>query len=151
LWFTNGNNSIGRITTSGVVHDYTGTGIDAPYEITAGPDGALWFTNMGNFSIGRITAVPVITDSPTSGVPGTSVSVSGKGYAPGEQVNVTYKTGLSSPKKVLICTTTAAADGTFSCVGDIPSPAEAGVDGSHNVQSVGQTSGTVAKTPFTLT
>ena len=47
LWFTNaGNNSIGRITTAGVVTNYTGTGIDEPTSITTGPDGALWFTNL---------------------------------------------------------------------------------------------------------
>jgi hypothetical protein len=41
LWFTNyGNNSIGRITTTGVVHLYAGAGIDDPDGITAGPDGA---------------------------------------------------------------------------------------------------------------
>ena len=46
LWFTNyGNNSIGRITTTGAVTNYTGTGISLPFGITAGPDGALWFTN----------------------------------------------------------------------------------------------------------
>ena len=56
LWFTNsGNNSIGRITTSGTVTSYTGTGIKQPGGIAAGPDGALWFTNYGNNSIGRIT------------------------------------------------------------------------------------------------
>jgi virginiamycin B lyase len=56
LWFTNyGLNSIGRITTSGVVTSYTGTGIDKPNGIAAGPDGALWFTNPTNNSIGRIT------------------------------------------------------------------------------------------------
>ena len=38
------NNSIGRITTTGVVTNYTGTGITGPRAITAGPDGALWFT-----------------------------------------------------------------------------------------------------------
>ena len=46
LWFTNyGDNSIGRITTSGVTTDFTGTGIDEPTDITTGPDGALWFTS----------------------------------------------------------------------------------------------------------
>ena len=56
LWFTNtGNDSIGRITTSGTVSNYTGTGISTPEGIAAGPDGALWFTNAGNASIGRIT------------------------------------------------------------------------------------------------
>ena len=46
LWFTNsGNNSIGRITTGGVVTNYTDPGILIPEPITAGPDGALWFAN----------------------------------------------------------------------------------------------------------
>ena len=54
LWFVNvGNNSIGRITTSGLVTNYTGTGIDFPQGITSGPDGSLWFTNNQNDSIGR--------------------------------------------------------------------------------------------------
>ena len=62
LWFTNrGSNSIGRITTAGVVTDYTDTGITDP-GITAGPDGALWFTNDGNNSIGRITTTGVVTN-----------------------------------------------------------------------------------------
>jgi virginiamycin B lyase len=48
LWFTNyGNNSIGRITTAGVVTTYTSATIDGPKGITAGPDGALWFTTVG--------------------------------------------------------------------------------------------------------
>ena len=48
LWFTNsGNNSIGSISTSGVVDNYTGGGIDDPDAITVGPDGNLWFTNSG--------------------------------------------------------------------------------------------------------
>ena len=47
--------SIGRITTSGTVTNYTGTGVSSPYAIAPGPDSALWFTNDGNASIGRIT------------------------------------------------------------------------------------------------
>ena len=47
--------SIGRITTGGVVSNYTATGIDGPNAITAGPDGALWFTNAYGGTIGRIT------------------------------------------------------------------------------------------------
>ena len=44
---TAASSSIGRITTSGVVTNYTGSGISRPVGITAGPDGALWFTNDG--------------------------------------------------------------------------------------------------------
>ena len=60
LWFANhGNNSIGRISTTGVVSNYTGAGISSgPTAITVGPDGALWFTDTD--SIGRITTAGVI-------------------------------------------------------------------------------------------
>ena len=43
LWFTNGGNTIGRVTTSGVVtNNFTDPSIDNPQGIPAGPDGALW-------------------------------------------------------------------------------------------------------------
>jgi virginiamycin B lyase len=48
--------AVGRITAAGGVTRYTGTGIDDPDGITAGPDGDLWFTNSGNNSIGRVFA-----------------------------------------------------------------------------------------------
>ena len=53
--------SIGRITTAGVVSHYTDPKIFGPAGITAGPDGALWFTNFGNNSVGRITTAGVVT------------------------------------------------------------------------------------------
>ena len=61
-------NSIGRITTAGVVTNYTGTGINAPQGITVGPDGALWFTNESNNSIGRITTAGVVTNYTGTGI-----------------------------------------------------------------------------------
>ena len=46
---------IGRCTTAGTITEYTvPAGIIAPYEITAGSDGALWFTDY-NDAIGRVT------------------------------------------------------------------------------------------------
>ena len=62
LWFLTGGNTIGRITTSGVVSAFTGPGIASPVDIVDGPDGALWFTNEGNNSIGRITTSGIVTD-----------------------------------------------------------------------------------------
>ena len=55
MWFTQGNDSIGRITTSGAVTTYTDTSLNHPRNIIAGPDGALWFVNQGDNTIGRIT------------------------------------------------------------------------------------------------
>ncbi len=74
LWFTNNqNDTIGEITTSGAVSNYTGSGytgacyIGGPFGITAGPDGALWFTNQdgcqyGTGSIGRMTTSGTLTN-----------------------------------------------------------------------------------------
>jgi hypothetical protein len=71
----NGTGSIGRITTSGKITIYTSTGtsIDNPGGIAAGPDGALWFTNNGNTfgdSIGRITTSGKITSYTSAHVGG---------------------------------------------------------------------------------
>jgi virginiamycin B lyase len=69
LWFTNyGNNSIGRIDTSGAVSNYTDPSINSPVGIATGPDGALWFTNPGTVanptsSIGRISTAGVVTNN----------------------------------------------------------------------------------------
>jgi virginiamycin B lyase len=65
LWLAEVGN-IGRITTSGVVKEFSlatlGTGSQAvgePFGITAAPDGALWFT-LGN-GLNRITTTSVVT------------------------------------------------------------------------------------------
>jgi streptogramin lyase len=69
LWFANeGNASIGRITTAGVVTNYSlaGAGFrDGPSDIAAGSDGNLWFTT-GTFAIGRITPSGVVTKFPAA-------------------------------------------------------------------------------------
>jgi virginiamycin B lyase len=68
MWFTEyGANRIGRITTGGVVTEYTLPRPNSgPYDIVAGPDGALWFTEynpQGN-AIGRITTDGQIIEYP---------------------------------------------------------------------------------------
>ena len=52
-----GNNTIGRLTTAGVVKNYKSPTIGTPFGIVTGPDGALWFTNEDNDTIGRIAVV----------------------------------------------------------------------------------------------
>ncbi len=52
-------------TTSGTVTVYPVlTGNSAPSYITAGPDGALWFTEQNGNNIGRITTAGVVTEYP---------------------------------------------------------------------------------------
>jgi uncharacterized protein (TIGR03437 family) len=68
LWLAEqDSNSIGRITTAGVITEYpipTPTPGSGPVWITSGPDGALWFTETNANQIGRITTAGVITEFP---------------------------------------------------------------------------------------
>ncbi len=64
--------SIGRISTSGVVSTFTGPGLDSPFDLTVGSDGAIWFMNSGHYdaatqqtvdqSVGRVSMSRVVTD-----------------------------------------------------------------------------------------
>ncbi len=76
LWFTEPRGGkIGRLTTGGTVTEFAtptrtsnpmgvpGQGSN-PYDITAGPDGALWFTESMADQIGRITTAGLVTEFP---------------------------------------------------------------------------------------
>jgi YVTN family beta-propeller protein len=89
--------------------------------------------------------------SPTSGPHGTPVTISGRGFNPGETVKITYKTGLASPKSVTICSATAGSDTTYTCSGTIPPAATAGAHTAHKILAKGLTSGIKVTTTFTLT
>jgi uncharacterized protein (TIGR03437 family) len=67
LWFVDhGKNTIGRMTTSGVVTLYPLTAANSfPECIVAGPDGNLWFTETRG-AIGRITPRGDLTEYPAS-------------------------------------------------------------------------------------
>jgi virginiamycin B lyase len=64
LWFTEtSNNKIGRITTAGVITEFTlPTPQSSPFAITSGPDGAIWFTEFAINRIGRLTPSFVFSD-----------------------------------------------------------------------------------------
>jgi virginiamycin B lyase len=58
-------NKIGRVTTTGQFTEFPiPTPSSDPFEITAGPDGALWFTEAGANQIGRITTTGIFTEFP---------------------------------------------------------------------------------------
>src|SRR5438094_126956 len=68
VWFTEGGKkAIGRITTLGVVTEYTsGITFGSPRGITQGPDGNVWFTEVGSSgAIGRITPAGTVTEFTT--------------------------------------------------------------------------------------
>jgi hypothetical protein len=89
--------------------------------------------------------------TPSSGLPSTPVTVTGGGFASGESVAVTYKTGLASPASVTLCTTTATGIGTFSCSGSIPGASTAGATGAHQITAKGTSSKRQPTTTFHLT
>ena len=65
LWFTEKANKVGRITTAGAITEHPIAGdMSNSSAITAGPDGALWFTENPGNTIGRITTAGSITEFP---------------------------------------------------------------------------------------
>jgi YVTN family beta-propeller protein len=106
-----------------------------------------------NFGSGTVSVIipSSVNVSPLSDPPGTSVTVSGRGFNPGETVKIAYKTGLASPKSVIICTATAGADSTYTCTGTTPPTATAGAHTAHKIVAKGLTSLIKVKTTFTLT
>jgi uncharacterized protein (TIGR03437 family) len=72
LWFTEAVNSkIGRITTAGLISEYSLPAGSTPLGITTGPDGAVWFVESSRNKIGRINFVGGILEytisTPNSG------------------------------------------------------------------------------------
>jgi sugar lactone lactonase YvrE len=59
LWFGDGNNSIGHMTTTGVLTEYAAGALVSG--VTKGPDGAMWFTIATPGQLGRITMNGVVT------------------------------------------------------------------------------------------
>lgn len=65
IWFANQASSITRVTTRGVYTNFPTPTFDSfPWDIAAGPDGNLWFTENYVSKIGRITTDGVITEFP---------------------------------------------------------------------------------------
>src|SRR2546425_277776 len=55
--------SDGAVGAGGVITEFTiPTANSGPYEITSGPDGNLWFTEINTNKIGKITTAGVITE-----------------------------------------------------------------------------------------
>jgi len=84
LWFledSSGNSKVGRITTDGALKEFPipdGFYFSPAHRLTAGPDGALWFTGIHD-AIGRITTDGVVSVFPLPRYQGTG-AVTG-GYA----------------------------------------------------------------------
>jgi virginiamycin B lyase len=87
LWFgfarpmspVSGRMGIGRITTTGMISEFllpvpSSSGCHIMFGITAGPDGALWFTEPQDNRIGRITTTGEFTEFPLPPLPNPGVA-----------------------------------------------------------------------------
>jgi virginiamycin B lyase len=54
--------AVGRITPSGAATEFSLSPVSSPRGVTAGPDGALWFTESGVSVAGRITTSGSISE-----------------------------------------------------------------------------------------
>jgi hypothetical protein len=105
-----------------MIANYTGTGINSPEGITAGPDGAQWFTNYGGSSIGRITTGGAVTNYIGVGINGPA------GIAPGPD-GALWFTNLENSSIGRI-TTGGSVTNYSTGVGGLPAGIAAGPDGA---------------------
>jgi hypothetical protein len=82
--------------------------------------------------------LPLLTLTPGSGRVRTGIIANGTNFVPGNPVTVTYLSGLRAHKraKTVLCTTTVASNGTFSCGAKIPPRARSGKRGHHTVVAI---------------
>jgi hypothetical protein len=110
------------------------------------PFGALGFVaagqSSGTFRSGVMSLRPRLSVSPPNGTAGSTLTVTGFGFAAGEQVNLQW----SNPQ-TLLGNATANKNGTFSAEVIIPTGAAAGTD---RLSATGQRTGAAASTPVTV-
>jgi len=102
LWFTGVPGEVGRISTTGVVTEFAVPEIPPPAgskpgtagtlatltAITAGPDGALWFTGVPG-EVGRITTAGVVTEFAVPAIPPPAGSSPGTAGTPATLEDIT--------------------------------------------------------------
>ncbi len=131
LWFGDaGNNSLGRVTTSGALTEYSiPTANTLPMGITTGPDGAIWYTE--GMKIGQaVFETAVVSATPGTGKVGSEVMLCGTGFAPGEQVHLFG----DSTSKNLLDTAHADESGSFA----VSRPVAHAAFGPESVTGVGR-------------
>ena len=132
----------------GTVTNYTGTGISGPAEVTAGPDGAMWFTNANNDSIGRITTTGAVTNYTGTGISGP------EGIAAGPD-GALWFTNIGNNSIGRITTAGTVTNYTDPTIGE-PADIAAGPDGAlwftnFNNNTIGRITTTGAVTNYTGT
>ena len=116
--------------------------------------GAVWFsgefaqtaTAWGTEVVAVRPSGVAIELAPTSGAPGSTVDVSGNGFAAGESIAIKFACGSVTCNSRTITTTTADNSGRLTNVpAVVPTTASLG---AHTMAAVGETSGAFASTTF---
>ena len=112
-----------------------------PYGIAAGPDGALWFTELSGNNIGEAVFVTAgLSVSPNSGVFRDNLTFTGTAFAPNESVQI-YVRGVGSSS---LASARGDASGAFTVTARAPqSPL-----GPRLFLGVGQSSGKLGAANF---
>jgi hypothetical protein len=115
-----------------------------PYGITPGPDGKLWFSNTGYNMIGEVVFPTAdLSVSPGSGSCEVSLTFTGSGFAPNENVRI-YSEGIGS---AILASATADASGSFTAAVQPPQSPY----GPRLFLGLGQTSGDLGAASFSST
>jgi virginiamycin B lyase len=139
VWFTDQNSDrIGSITMSGTISFFPTS--RTAYQIATAADGSVWFGEAD--AIGQvILQTASLAASPATAFPGSSLTLTGSGYAAGETVNL-Y---ANSTGAYQLATATADPGGSFSASVKVP---ELTLFGAEAVVGVGSASGNVAIAPY---
>lgn len=140
---------IGRITPSGSVTEFPiGRALSGLWDIAPGADGRMWFSESGPSIIGAITVGPstAVGVSPSSGPPGTGVTVTGSDFGAYERVRLSFVD--STTGTVSLGAATTDQYGSFTKAVTIPAGA---TTGAQTVRVKGQVSTFTATVSFTVT
>jgi streptogramin lyase len=147
-WFA----KIGRITTNGVITEYPlPNAMSIPAAIASGPDGALWFNELGGSNIGRITTSGVVTEFP---LPAADVGVWGIASGPDGNLWLTQEYTADNILRMttsgVVTTYTISSPDTAGSLDIVAGPDGAMwfCDGRHGKVGRITTSGTITEFPL---
>ncbi len=145
MWFTDGANSVQRITTSGAVTLHQFTNGSEVNQIATGPDGRVWVTERGRNNIARGTLNPpsVYGMTPSTAVKGATVNVTYLAGANFFDTIADVRLSRTGSPDIVATGVTAVSGGQITCTFDIPADAATGLWDLSVQNSDGQT-GTLA-------
>jgi streptogramin lyase len=100
IWFAGYDGSaghyIGRITTAGVITEFSKGVTGAPIDIAVGPDGNLWFTEFFGNRIGTVRLDPDVTAGAASAIGTSTASIAGTVDTLGTSTSYVIEYGTST-------------------------------------------------------